>query len=93
MVVLGDTTIDTAARMVYREGRPVSLTVKEFAILEYLARRRGTLVTRSVLCDHLYNEDSDVFSNVVDVHVAALRRKLGRDLIQTRRGHGYIIDV
>jgi two-component system OmpR family response regulator len=92
-LVIGDTTIDTAARMAYREGQPVSLTAKEFAILEYLARRRGTLVTRSVLCDHLYNEDDDVLSNVVDVHVAALRRKLGRELIQTRRGHGYIIDV
>jgi two-component system OmpR family response regulator len=92
VLIGGDATIDTAARSVCREGRPVDLTAKEYAVLEFLARRRGTLVTRSMLCDHLYNEDGEVFSNVVDVHVAALRRKLGRDLIQTRRGHGYIID-
>jgi two-component system OmpR family response regulator len=91
--VLGNITIDTAAHRVYRDETPIDLTAREYAVLEYLVRRRGTLVTRGAICDHIYDEGSDVFSNVVDVHVAALRRKLGTTLIHTRRGEGYIIDV
>lgn len=51
------------------------------------------LVTRSAICEHVYNEDTEVLSNVVDVHVASLRRKLGANVIRTRRGHGYIVDA
>jgi two-component system OmpR family response regulator len=90
---LGDLTIDTAARQVYRGGTAIELTAREFAILELLTRSRGTVVARSRICEHIYNEETDVLSNVVDVHVAALRRKLGSDLIRTRRGEGYIIDA
>jgi DNA-binding response OmpR family regulator len=90
---LGDLTIDTAARQVCRGGAPIELTAREFAILELLTRARGTVVARARICEHIYNEDTDVLSNVVDVHVAALRRKLGSDLIRTRRGEGYIIDA
>ncbi len=93
VLVIGEVTIDTASRTVRRAGELVPLTAREYAILEYLARRRGTLVTRTMLCEHLYDEDSEIGSNVIDVHVAALRRKLGRALIQTRRGHGYLIDA
>ena len=89
---LGDLTIDTAARQVWRSGMAVELTAREYAILELLTRSRGTVVPRVRICEHIYNEDTDVLSNVVDVHVAALRRKLGPDLIRTRRGEGYIID-
>jgi two-component system, OmpR family, response regulator len=91
--VAGDVTVDTAARRVYRDGNLVDLTSREYAILELMLRRRGTLVTRAAICEQIYDEASDVFSNVVDVHVAALRRKLGPALIHTRRGHGYIIDA
>jgi two-component system OmpR family response regulator len=90
--VAGDVKIDTSARRVFRGGALVDLTAREYAILELLLQRRGTLVTRALICDHIYDERSDVFSNVVDVHVAALRRKLGPALIQTRRGLGYMID-
>ena len=90
---LGDLTIDTAARQVRRHGLPIELTAREFAILELLTRSRGSVVARSTICEHIYNEEADVLSNVVDVHVAALRRKLGADLIRTRRGEGYIIDA
>ena len=90
---LGDLTIDTAARQVCRGGAPIELTAREFAILELLTRSRGTVVARAQICEHIYNEETDVLSNVVDVHVAALRRKLGSDLIRTRRGEGYIIDA
>ena len=92
-VQLGDMTIDTAARQVWRGGAPVELTAREFAILELLTRSRGAVVARSTIYEHIYNEQADVLSNVVDVHVAALRRKLGPDVIRTRRGEGYIIDA
>lgn len=90
---LGELTIDTAARQVWRAGVPIELTAREFAILELLMRSRGSVVARATICEHIYNEDTDVLSNVVDVHVAALRRKLGPDVIRTRRGEGYIIDA
>jgi two-component system OmpR family response regulator len=92
-VQVGDITIDTAARQVWRAGAPVELTAREFAILELLTQSRGAVVARSTIQEHIYNEHADVLSNVVDVHVAALRRKLGCDVIRTRRGEGYIIDV
>ena len=56
---------------------PIELTAREYSILELMVRHRGTLVTRSAICEHIYSESSDVFSNVIDVHIAALRRKLG----------------
>jgi two-component system OmpR family response regulator len=83
--------INTAARTVFRDGREISLTAREYKILELLIMRRGTLVTRSVIYDTVYGEDNDAWSNVVDVHVSNLRRKLGVKLIETRRGEGYII--
>jgi DNA-binding response OmpR family regulator len=93
IVVVGEITIDRAARMVYRDNKPIDLTAREYSILELMVRNRGTLVTRSAICEHIYSESSDVFSNVIDVHVAALRRKLGPSLIQTRRGQGYIVNA
>ena len=92
-VEIGDLVIDTAARQVWRAGVAVDLTAREFAILELLTRSRGAVVARATVCEHIYNEEADVLSNVVDVHVAALRRKLGSDVIRTRRGEGYIIDA
>jgi two-component system OmpR family response regulator len=92
-VRLGEITVDTAARHVWRCGARIELTAREFAILELLTRSRGSVVARSTICEHIYDEDADVLSNVIDVHVAALRRKLGPDVIRTRRGEGYIIDA
>jgi two-component system OmpR family response regulator len=88
----GSIVVDTAARVVRRDGTVIDLTAREYAVLELLARRKGTVVTRSAIFDHVYDEDEDTLSNVIDVYIAALRRKLGRDVIQTRRGHGYVID-
>jgi DNA-binding response OmpR family regulator len=93
MLVVGDITIDRAARLVYRENKPIDLTAREYSILELMVRNRGTLVTRSDICEHIYSESNDVFSNVIDVHIAALRRKLGPSLIHTRRGQGYIVNA
>ena len=93
VLVVGDITIDRAARLVYRDNVPVDLTAREYSILELMVRHRGTLVTRSAICEHIYSESSDVFSNVIDVHIAALRRKLGPTVIHTRRGQGYIVNA
>lgn len=90
---VGDVSIQTSARRVTRAGVDVDLAPKEYALLEYLALHRGTLVTRSTLYEHIYDERNDTMSNVVDVYVAGVRRKLGRDLIRTCRGAGYIIDA
>jgi DNA-binding response OmpR family regulator len=92
-ITIGNTTIDSAARRVYRDGVEVELTSREYAILEHLVRSRGRIVTRNMLYEHLYSEDEAVGSNVVDVHIAALRRKLGPDIIRTRRGEGYLVDA
>ncbi len=93
ILTLGDIIVDIAARRVSRESRPVELTAREFAILELLMRSRGTVVARATIYDHIYDDATDVMSNVIDVHVAALRRKLGADVIRTRRGEGYVIDA
>ena len=87
-----DITIDTRARTVTRAGQPVTLTAREYAILEYLALHRGEVVTRTALYEHLFEEDDITLSNLVDVHVFSIRRKLGSDLIATRRGHGYCVE-
>ena len=92
-LTVGDLVIDMAARQVTRHGQPIDLTAREFAILELLTRSRGAVVARSTIYEHIYDDETDLMSNVIDVHVAALRRKLGADLIRTRRGEGYLIDA
>lgn len=93
IVQLGEVEIETNARRVKRSGVDIELAPKEYALLEFLARHRGTLVTRSMLYEHIYDDREDTMSNVVDVYVSNLRRKLGRDVIRTCRGAGYIIDA
>ena len=92
-LVLGDIVLDRRARSVAQAGRPVALTAREFSILEYLALHRGEVVTRTELYEHLFDESENTLSNLLDVHVFALRRKLGADLIATRRGQGYCIEA
>ena len=90
---VADVTIDTVARTVTRGGEPVSLTPKEFALVEYLAVHRGEVVTRTMIYDHIYDEYEDTLSNVLDVYVSNIRKKLGHDFVRTRRGEGYIVDA
>lgn len=84
--------IDTAKRSVTFEGHPVTLTAREYGLLEYLAMHRGRVVSRTELYDHLFDENDDTLSNVLEVHVCNLRKKTSSSLIRTRRGHGYIMD-
>ena len=89
---IGQVVIDTAARKVSRAGEEVMLTAREYALLEFLALHRGKLVTRTTLYEHLFDENDSTLSNLLDVHVSNLRKKLGHEFITTRRGHGYSID-
>lgn len=88
-LTIGALALDLASREVTVDGRPVTLTAREYALLEFLALHRGEVVTRTMLYEHLFDEEDDTLSNLLDVHVSHLRRKIGRDLIETRRGHGY----
>ncbi len=85
--------IDVPAQRVWTRGREVALTSREYALLEYLARHAGHVVGRADIAEHVWDEHYDVFSNVVDVYVQRLRRKLDSpgepSLIRTRRGQGY----
>ncbi|HWB16488.1 MAG TPA: response regulator transcription factor [Vicinamibacterales bacterium] len=92
-VVVGDVEVDLARRRVHRGGDEVELTSREFDLLEVLVIHRGRVMSRAALADHLYAEDRDLLSNAIDVHVVSLRRKLGADLIRTRRGLGYLVDA
>jgi two-component system, OmpR family, response regulator len=90
---IGDIRIDTAARTVTRAGEPVALTAREYTLVEFLALHAGRVVSRSELYDHLFDESENSMSNLLDVHVSNVRRKLGEGLIATRRGHGYCMEL
>jgi len=92
LIGIGDVAIDTAARVVSHQGREIPLTAREYALVEYLATHRGQVVSRSELYEHLFDEDDDTLSNLLDVHVSNVRKKLGADFITTRRGHGYTVE-
>jgi DNA-binding response OmpR family regulator len=90
----GDVVIDTAAKTVMLAGKPVDLSPREYALLEYLALRKGQVVSRTQIESHIYDDRVEPMSNVVDAAVYSLRKKLDRpdapSLIQTRRGMGYV---
>lgn len=92
-IVLGDVMIDLASRRVAKAGAAVSLSGREYSILEYLALHRGKIVTRSDLFEHLHDETEIPLSNLLDVHVFNLRRKLGADFIKTYRGQGFSLEA
>jgi two-component system OmpR family response regulator len=91
-IEIGDVLIDTAARTVSRAGEVVTLTAREYALVEYLTLHCGEVVTRTALYEHLFDENDSTLSNLLDVHVSNIRKKLGQDFIVTRRGHGYCIE-
>ncbi len=95
-LTIGELVIDTVARTVARKNIPLDLTAREYLLLEYLARRRGHVVSRSEIEAHIYDEQVDPMSNVVDSAVCSLRKKLGVvggcALIHTRRGLGYVLE-
>lgn len=95
VLVAGDLEVDTVRREARRAGRALDLTTKELALLEYLVRRKGVVLTRAMILDHVWDLDYDGGSNLVEVYVNYLRKKVdaGQDvkLIQTVRGAGYVL--
>ena len=91
----GELTLDLVTHKVSRGGKEIELTAKEYALLEYFMRNAGTCVTRTMISEHVWDMNFDSFTNVIDVYVNYLRKKLdsgpGKKLIQTVRGRGYIL--
>jgi len=97
VIHVGNLEIDSSAQIVKRSGKIITLTAREYALLEYLARNVDRVVGRSELTEHVWDERYDPYSNVIDVHINHLRRKIDHNsdqpLIHTRRGSGYILST
>ena len=87
----GPVEIDFNARLVTLDGCDVALTAREYALVSMLAQHRDRVFTRAQLYEHLFDEMDESSSNLLDVHVSNIRKKLGKEFIETRRGHGYCI--
>lgn len=92
VIEIGEVAVDTGARTVSLDGKPVELTAREYALVEFMALHRGEVVTRTQLYEHLFDENDSSLSNLLDVHVSNVRKKLGAEFVTTRRGHGYCIE-
>ncbi len=94
-LAVADLEIDTSSHRVLRGGREIPLQPKEYALLEYLAHRAGEIVPRAAIWEHLYDWQDDTTSNIIDVYISRLRRKIDRPglrpLFQTIRGEGYLM--
>jgi two-component system copper resistance phosphate regulon response regulator CusR len=97
IIQLADLVVNTSSHTITRAGRPISLTAKEYSLLEFFILRAGKLVRRDEIAEHVWDENFDPFSNVIDVYVRRLRKKIDEGfsppLIHTRRGEGYILSV
>ena len=91
-IQIGVITLDTREQNAVRDGQTITFTAREFAILEYLALHRGEIISRTELYEHLFDENDATLSNLLDVHIFSLRKKLGAEIISTRRGQGYCIE-
>ncbi|HEV7573569.1 MAG TPA: response regulator transcription factor, partial [Thermoanaerobaculia bacterium] len=96
LLQIGALEIDTRSRRVSVGSKPLTLTTKEYAVLEFLARNSGRVVTREEISEHVWNQDFDPFSNLIEVYMNRLRRHLARvspnRFIQTVRGAGYVLE-
>ena len=95
-IIIADLEIDTSSNRVWRGGNEIILTTKEYSLLEFLAREKGKIVGREEISTHVWDENFDVFSNLIEVYIKRLRTKMDEgfavQLIHTRRGAGYILD-
>jgi DNA-binding response OmpR family regulator len=95
VLMIENLTIDTATHEIKREGKDILLSAKEYALLEYMAINRNKVLSRTALTEHLYNQDFDLDSNVIDVFINRIRKKIDRGydikLIHTVRGAGYML--
>lgn len=91
-VTVGNVTINTTAKTLRLGDKEVEVTAREFAMAELLIKHRDEVVTRDFLYDHLFDENDESMSNMLDVYVYKLRQKFGKSFIKTRRGQGYIVE-
>jgi two-component system copper resistance phosphate regulon response regulator CusR len=95
-IVVADLEVDTISQTVRRAGQPIDLTAKEYSLIEFLAMNKGKVVGREEISEHVWDDTFDPFSNLIEVYIKRLRKKLdenfGLQLIHTRRGVGYILD-
>lgn len=91
-LTIGRVTLNTTAKTVSVDGRAVEVTAREFAMAELMMTHHDEVVTRDFLQEHLFDENDDTMSNMLEVYVYKLRQKLGKDFIKTRRGQGYVIE-
>lgn len=95
VLLVGDLEVNTAFKTVARSGQPIELTAKEYALLEYLVRKNGRVVSRIEIAEHVWDVNFDTGTNVVDVYINFLRRKIDRNfepkLIHTKQGMGYYL--
>lgn len=91
LVEVGNLTLDPAQNMIFLDGRPVAMTPLEYRLAAYLMLRQGAVVSKTEITEHIYDQSFDRDSNVVEVLINRLRRKLGTDRIETRRGQGYVL--
>ena len=92
LLTIGDVTVDLVGHTVMQNGIPVVLTAREIILIEYLAQQRGRVVPREQIYEHLFDENESSLSNLLDVHISNIRKKMGPNLISTRRGLGYCIE-
>jgi two-component system copper resistance phosphate regulon response regulator CusR len=94
-LVVGDLIVDTSGQTVSRGGKSIPMTAKEYALVEFLARNAGRVVGRAEIAEHVWDEEFDPFSNLIEVYVNRVRRKIdvgsAKPLLQTRRGAGYVL--
>jgi len=91
-ISVGRVTINTTSKTLRYDDQPVEVTAREYAMAELMIQHRGEVVTRDYLYEHLFDENDESMSNMLDVYVYKLRQKFGKDFIQTRRGQGYLVD-
>jgi len=91
VLTVGPLTLDSAQNMVFRDGNPIAMTPLEYRLAAYLMMRRGAVVSKTEITEHIYDQNFDCDSNVVEVLINRLRKKLGAGAIETRRGQGYVL--
>lgn len=91
VLTVGPLTLDTAQSTVFRDGHPIPMTALEYRLAAYLMMRKGAVISKTEITEHIYDQHFDRDSNVVEVLINRLRKKLGPDTIETRRGQGYVL--
>lgn len=92
VIEIGQVQVNLANQTVTHAGNLIPLTAREYALVELMALNRGKLVSRTMIYDHIFDEEDDSLSNLVDVHISHIRKKIGKEFIETRRGQGYIVE-